>query len=363
LENQVARTEESTDVCIIGAGQAGLAMARELASRSRDFLVLDRAERVGQSWRDRWDSLRLFTPSEHDGLPGLSFPDERGTFPTKDDMAAYLVVAAADVVERLRLGCNVRVSERHGEAWRVETETGAVNARCVVVATGAHDRPKVPDLAGRLAPEIRQLHSSEYRNPTSVRDGTVIVVGAGASGTQIAIELAPTRPVFLAGRPTPEIPPVLLRHAGGLYWRFLNTVLTRSTPIGRRVAAGFHDRGAPLIGVGSKQVNAAGVRRLPRLSSVRDGRPYTPEAPAAGQSVATVIWATGYHPEFGWIPDLPCDSAGWPVHERGVVTAIPGLYLLGLPFQYALTSGLIGGVGRDARYLADRTTQRMPTRM
>ncbi|TFC20770.1 hypothetical protein E3O19_00825 [Cryobacterium algoritolerans] len=202
----MARTEVSTNVCIIGAGQAGLAMARELATRSRDFLVLERAERVGQSWRERWDSLRLSTPSEHDGLPGLPFPDARGSFPTKDEMAAYLVVAAADVAERLRLGCNVRAIERHGETWRVETETGTVTARCVVVATGAHDRPNVPDLAGRLAPEIRQLHSSEYRNPSSAKDGTVIVVGAGASGTQIPIELAATVPSSSRGDRPPRFP-------------------------------------------------------------------------------------------------------------------------------------------------------------
>ncbi len=354
---------ETTDVCIIGAGQAGLAMARELSGRSRECLVVDRAERIGDSWRQRWDSLRLFTPAEHDGLPGLPFPGARGTFPTKNEMASYLAVAAEEVGDTLRLGREVRAIAPEGGGWRVETAAGTVSARFVVMATGAHDRPHVPALAGGLAPEIRQIHSAEYRNPSSVADGPVIVVGAGASGAQIAIELAATRPVILAGRPTPEIPPVLLRRAGGLYWRFVNGVLTRRTPIGRRVAAGFHDRGAPLIGVGVRQLSAAGVRRLPRLESVRNGSPVTPEHPSAGESVATVVWCTGYRPDFGWVPGLPHDTAGWPVHERGVVSAIPGLFFLGLPFQYALTSALIGGAGRDARHLADQMTKRMPTRV
>ena len=203
-----------------------------------------------------------------------------------------------------------------------------------------------------LDADIRQLHSSEYRNPGSVAPGTVLVVGAGTSGAEIALELAATHPTFLAGRPTVHIPNALLAVAGELYWNFIYRVLTIATPIGRRVAPKFHSRGAPLIRVSMKKVEAAGVTLLPRITGVVDGVPVV-----AGASVprpTTVIWATGYRPGLEWIDSLPHDSGGLPVAPRGVVASMSGLYFVGMPFQYGLTSQLLGGVGRDAGYVVGR---------
>ncbi|HTN11811.1 MAG TPA: hypothetical protein VL154_12665, partial [Acetobacteraceae bacterium] len=176
----------------------------------------------------------------------------------------------------------------------------------------------------------------------------------------IALELAAGHPTYLAGRPTPYIPDAVFRLAGGAYWAFVNGVLTLGTPLGRKVAAGFHARGAPLIRISMREVEAAGVIRLPRLTGVAGGVPVADGA--AVPRPATVIWATGYHPDLRWIPGLPRDGYGLPVTRRGVVESMPGLYFVGMPFQFALTSALIGGVGRDAAYIADRLHARADAR-
>jgi putative flavoprotein involved in K+ transport len=340
-----------TATVIIGAGQAGLVMGHELARRGLDYVILEESPRLGDSWRSRWDSLRLFTPAEHDGLPGLAFPAPRGTFPTKDEFAGYLESYAAAHELNVRLNTPVTGLARLGEGWQIDAGSGGLSARNVVVATGTNARPRVPSFATELDPGIVQLHSSAYHDTDSLPAGDVLVVGAGTSGAEIALELAATHRVSLSGRPTVHVPAVLLRRAGGLYWRFVNSVLTRDTPIGRKAAQGFGARGAPLIRISMDELDAAGVTRLPRVAGAVGGRPVL----ADGRSIpaASVVWATGYRPELDWIEDLPRQADGWPVQERGVVGSRPGLFFLGIPFQYALTSGLVGGVGRDAAYIAD----------
>ncbi|PTT68110.1 hypothetical protein DBR22_07380, partial [Arthrobacter sp. HMWF013] len=219
--------------------------------------------------------------------------------------------------------------------------------------------------------EILQLHSLDYRSPASVPAGDVLVVGAGTSGAEIAMELAQEHhsgKVYLSGRPTPHIPGAVLRWAGPLYWRLVNSVLTLDTKPGRKVAADFHKRGAPLIRISIKDVERAGVIRLPRVTGAVDGQPVfdagtsdagtsdggTANPGAVPGNFRTVIWATGYRPDFGWMAGLPVDDLGWPVTSRGVVQEIPGLYFVGMPFQYALTSGTVGGVGRDAEYVVEK---------
>ncbi|MGO4691774.1 flavin-containing monooxygenase [Glaciibacter sp. 2TAF33] len=360
---------------VVGGGQAGLAVGRELSRRGQGYLILERNPRIGESWRRRWDSLRLFTPAQYDALPDLPFPAARGSVPTKDEVAGYLEDYASVFGLRVELGRSVTRAARSAPAgasarpandgsasirpaWRLDTDAGPITADNVVVATGTNDLPRTPELAAGLREGIRQLHASEYRNPAQLPAGDVLVVGAGTSGAEIAIELAATHRVVLAGRPTVHIPEVLFKRAGGLYWRFVSSVLTRSTPMGRRAAAGFLNRGAPLIRVSMDQVDRAGVERRGRVEGTADGWPVV-----EGRAVqpATIIWATGYRPDFSWLDGLEVDQRGWPVHERGVVGALPGLYFVGIPFQYALTSGLLGGVGRDAAYIADQLV-RTPAR-
>lgn len=351
---------EVVDTVIVGAGQAGLAMGRELAARGREFVILDERANVGDVWRERWDSLRLFTPAGRSALPGMPFPGPAVNFPTRTEVADYFAAYVARFGLPVRQGTVVAHVSAYSDGaysdgalsdgFRVDTTAGALLARRVVIATGSNQHPAIPAFSRDLDPAITQLHSADYRGPDSVPPGPVLVVGAGTSGTQLAIELAASHPVTIAGRPTAHVPDAVLRWAPNAYWAFANSVLTRSTPIGRKVAGVFHDRGAPLINVSVADLDRAGVRRVGRIESVASGRPTLED----GESIeaATVLWATGYRPDFGWVDGITVDTHGWPITSRGIVGEVPGLYFLGLPFQYALTSGLIGGVGRDAAYLA-----------
>ena len=351
------------DVMVIGAGQSGLAAGHYLKRTGLDFSILEGANRVGDVWRGRWDSLRLFTPARYSALPGLKIPAAGGTFPGKDAFADYLESYAQHFHLPVRTGIRVLSVRRVDDVFELQTSAGEMRARNVIATPGGNSTPHIPAAAQAMAPSIRQLHSSEYRGPAGVPAGDVVVAGAGTSGVEIALELALNRPagtVFLAGRPTAHIPDAVFRFAGPLYWRLVNSLLTLDTKPGRKVAAGFHSHGAPLIRVSVEDVERAGAVRLPRISGAVDGKPTfdvgtsnsgTPARGAVPGDVRTVIWATGYRPAFDWIAGLPVDSLGWPATARGVVPEIPGLYFVGMPFQYALTSGLVGGVGRDAEYV------------
>jgi putative flavoprotein involved in K+ transport len=346
---------QQLDAVVIGAGQAGLAAGYHLAGAGLRFVILDALPRVGDVWRRRWDSLRLFTPAQHDGLPGFPFSGPRNTFPGKEEFAAYLESYASRFVLPVRTGTRVSHVGPAGGGFAVESSAGTLWARNVIVATGANSLPRLPDAAAGLDPAILQLHSSQYRSPADVPAGDVLVVGAGTSGSEIALELSAGHRVLMAGRPTPHVPDPLLRYAGEAYWRFIHSVLTLRTPIGRKVAADFHKRGTPLIRISAKDLNAVGVVRVPRLNGGANGQPVFDGGTSA--AVRTVIWATGYGPDLDWIDGLELAPSGWPVTQRGAVPGMPGLYFLGMPFQYALTSGLIGGVGRDAEYVVQQLLQ------
>jgi putative flavoprotein involved in K+ transport len=351
---------ERVDVVVVGAGQAGLAVGYHLARQHRRFVILDSHPRVGDVWRRRWDSLRLFTPARYDGLPGWSFPAPARSFPTRDEMADYLEAYAARFDLPVRTGVRVDGLRRVGERYLVTAGDTVFEADHVVVACGQYHLPTVPAFAGRLDPSIRQLHSSEYRDPSQLRDGAVLVVGAGNSGADIAIELSGERRTWLSG---PDKGAVPFRIDGRialmllpLLWFFASHVLTVRTPIGRKVRPKAIAHGAPLIRVKPADIAAAGITRVPRTVEVRDGVPVLEDGRVV--EVANVIWCTGLRPDFGWI-DLPVfGEDGTPVCARGVVEAEPGLYFVGLDFLYAFTSENVGGVGRDAKHIAKRIGSR-----
>jgi putative flavoprotein involved in K+ transport len=345
------------DVVVIGAGQAGLATGYYLKQSGTDFVILDGATQVGASWARRWNSLRLFTPAQYDGLPGLPFPGAQGTFPTKDEMAAYLRRYAAELELPVELGKPVRALRKCANGYVVDHEGGAITARAVVVATGASAVPRRPACAASLDPAIQQMHSSAYRGPSDIPDGDVLVVGGGTSGVEIAIELAATHRVSLAGRLTPKIPDFLLEFAGGaVWWWFITHVLTIRTPIGRRVRrAILAGSGAPLIRTGAHALDAAGVTRVPRVAGVELGRPVLADGHA--MDVRSVVWATGFRPDFSWIDFDVTDPSGWLGSVRGVSMKSANLYCVGLQFQFGLTSALVGGVGRDAAWVSECVRQ------
>jgi putative flavoprotein involved in K+ transport len=345
---------ERTETVIIGAGQAGLAAGYHLKKRRQPFVILEAGEHVGDSWRKRWDSLRLFTPAKYDGLPGLRFPAPRWSFPTKDEMGDYLEAYAAEFELPVRTGVYVDRVYRDGDGYVVESGLTSWRAKNVIIASGAHRIPKVPAFAPELDPGIAQLHSVDYLNPGQLRDGRVLVVGVGNSGAEIAYELARTHRVWLAGSPAGEIPVPHGSFRARLVlpvFRFLGThVLTRRTPLGRKVGPKLAAGATPLIRTKSTQLAAAGVETVPRVAGVRDGLPLLADGRAL--EVENVVWCTGFRHEHSWI-DVPAfDEDGEPLHERGVVPSAPGLYFVGLVFQYAVTSDVIPGVGRDAAYVA-----------
>jgi putative flavoprotein involved in K+ transport len=352
------------DTVIIGGGQAGLTAGYFLSKHGGRFVILDENERVGEAWRERWDSLRLFTPACFSSLPGRPLEAPAWSFPTKDEMADYLDSYATDFELPVRNGVAVdRLSKEDGR-FVVSAGELRVEADNVVVATGAHRIPKLPDFASELDPRIVQLHSSEYRRSSQLADGDVLLVGAGNSGAEIAFELAETRHCVLAGKSPGQIP---VRHGtrasrvGFRVFRFLgHRVMRVDTRIGRKVGPKIAAKGPPLIRRREQDLAAADVERVGRVVGVQDGLPMLEDGRVL--DVPNVVWCTGFRTEFGWI-DLPVfDGDGQPLHYRGVVETEPGLYFLGLIFQYSLTSDVLPSRGRDAEYIAKHIAARAPKR-
>lgn len=351
------------DTIVVGGSQGGLATGYHLQRHGQDFVILDAGERVGDAWRERWDSLRLFTPARYDALPGLRFPAPPGAYPTKDEMADYLEAYADHHELPVRLGTRVEHLDRDGDTFLVTAGGEQLLARSVVVATGLS--PRDPPFAGQLDPTIRQLRPGQYRNSGQLPDGPVLVVGAGNSGAEIAMDLAPTRRVWLSGRDTGRIPLAVLRSR--LFWLLADHAFTVDTRLGRKAAQGKR-RGTPLARIGPEDLARAGVERVPPTVGVRDGRPLL--ADGRTLEVAAVLWCTGLQLDHGWIHLPVFDQDGMPRHHRGVVGEHDGrgLHFVGLPFQSSLSSGLIHGTVRDAAHvarhlLADaRATRQLATR-
>jgi putative flavoprotein involved in K+ transport len=355
-------THEDVETLIIGAGQAGLATAYHLTRAGREVVVVDAHERVGDGWRQQWDTLRLYSPARYDGLPGLAFPAPSWSFPGKDEVADYFESYAERFELPVRLGQRVDRLEADGDRYLATFGNRTIRAENVVVSTGTFGRtPLVPDFADRLDPLIMQLHSSQYRRPSQLRDGPVLVVGASHSGADVAYELAESRPTILCGRDPGQIPVRLgtpmFKVAFPLVVFAFTHVLSRRTPMGRKEMNEFRLHGGPALRVKRADLLARGVERLPaRVVGVEDGRPLLADGRVA--DVANVVWCTGFRQAFGWI-DLPIfDEHGWPDELRGVVDRAPGLFFCGLSFQSAASSMLIHGVRRDSAYVAKRIQER-----
>lgn len=347
------------ETVVIGGGQAGLALGYYLAQYDHDFVILDAGERVGDAWRTRWDSLRLFTLAKNSRLPGMSFPAPDDHFPTKDEMADYLEAYAERFDLPIRLNTTVNTLCRNDDRYVLDTDSQPVEADRVVVATGPYHHPNIPEFAESLDPAITQLHSSSYRNSDQFPHGDVLVVGTGNSGGEIVVEIAATgRRTYLSGRDVGDIPlPLTIFGNRAVNWIFswlTGTVLTTDTWAGRTLKERFQGGGDPRIRVSATDIRGAGVEWEPRVEGVTDGTPRLDDGRVL--DVDGIVWATGFRPDYSWIelPGLTLDEDGYPVHNRGVVEGEPGLYFVGLPFQYTPVSALVRGVGRDARYIAER---------
>jgi putative flavoprotein involved in K+ transport len=353
---------ERFDTVIVGGGQAGLSVGYHLARRGVSFVILDENAQTGDNWRNAWDSLRLFTPARIDGLPGMPFPARPHTFPTRDEMADFLKSYAARFELPVRHGVAVDGLRRSEGGYLVTAGARRFEAANVVVATGPQHLPQVPTFARELDPGILQLHSSEYRNPSQLQAGPVLVVGASHSGPDIALEVAAAHPTVLSGPFRGEIPfdiegrpaRLILR----VLWFVANHVLTVKTPLGRKARPHVRSEGGPLIRVKRKHLAAARVEHVAaKTVGVEDGKPVLDGGRVV--DAANVIWCTGFRLDFSWI-DLPVvGDDGYPLEEAGVVPSQPGLYFVGVPFQRSFASMLIGGVGRDAEVVARHVAVRV----
>jgi putative flavoprotein involved in K+ transport len=351
------------ETVVIGAGQAGLSAGYHLAKRGKPFVILDASDRVGGSWLNRWDSLSLFTPASRDGLPGAKFAGGY-TFPSKDEMVAYLERYAEQFELPIRLETRVDGLFREGDGYRVTAGSESFLADNVILATGVHRAPKVPAFASELSPEIVQLHTADYRNPGQLQPGTVLIVGAGNSGAEIGVEVGKTHKVLLAGRNVGYLPIEMRGWQGKLLfpviWWVWEHILTEEKKPGRKVQAeALEGHGEMLIRQKEKDLLAVGIERIARIADVVDGRPQTEDGVLL--EVANVIWCTGFKSDFAWI-DLPgLDSSGRVASERGCVIGQPGLYVLGQEFQYMFNSHTVGGVGKDAAYVVRQIGKRALT--
>ena len=340
------------DVLVIGGGQAGLAMGYHLAQRGLSFQIVDAAAEIGEAWRSRWDSLRLFTSGRYDNLPGLSFPAGPDTYPGKDDVASYLQAYAAKFGLPVRLNTNVTSLTRSGGGYVAKAGGEVLEARQVVVATGPFQVPFIPPIADALDPSVRQIHSAHYRRPETLPAGKVLVVGAANSGCQIAQELSATHRVELSvGQ---RLPAISQRPLGRDIWAWATALrldkVTAGSRLGKRLAG--RDQ---VIGPGPRQLaRHHGIRIRPRAAGAA-GRTVTFADGNAGDFDA-VVWASGFRVDHTWI-DIPdvTDERGRIRHQRGV-TPSPGLYMLGLTWQHTRGSALLGWVGRDAAFLAEQIT-------
>ncbi len=360
-----AQRTERVETVVVGGGQAGLAVGYHLARRNRPFVILDANERVGDSWRKRWPSLRLYSPAVVDGLPGMRFPGPKYAYPLGLEMAEYLETYAERFALPVVNGVRADRLDRDDGGYVIAAGDRRFEADNVVLATGVfqHEHPVTPSFAGELDPAIGLLHSADYRGPEQLRDGPVLVVGASHSGGDIAYELAKAGfTTLLSGPDTGQFPLNIHSRFAPLVFPLLRFAATRlltvSTPLGRKARPHIRGHGGPLIRVKKRDLELAGVERVyEHTTGVVDGKPQL----AGGRivDVAQVVWCTGFRNDYGWIRcALPEDEDGYPAQKRGAVAASPGLYFVGLPFLHSFSSMLILGAGRDGERVASQIAAR-----
>jgi putative flavoprotein involved in K+ transport len=360
-QNRMEGEIERFETIVIGGGQAGLSVGYELQQRGRPFVILDAHERTGDSWRRRWDSLLLFTPARIDALAGMPIPGRGDAFISKDKIADYFEAYAERFALPIRRGVRVDGLSRNGDRFMVTAGDRRFEASNVVVAMANFQVPWIPSFAGELDPGIVQVHSHDYRNPSQLQEGGVLVVGLGNSGAEIGLEIAASHPTWMAGEEFGHVPfrieTFVARNILVRIVRFVgHHVLTVRTPIGRKLRPRFLAQGGPLVRVKPKDLTGAGIERVPRVTGTQDGLPRLADGRVL--EVANLVWCTGYRPGFSWIGLPVLGEREEPKHERGIVASEPGLYFVGLRFLYSATSDTITGVRRDARRVARHLASR-----
>src|SRR3954449_5724854 len=346
---------EHHEVIVVGGGQAGLAAGYFLAQQDRRFTILEAAGEPAAAWRGRWDSLKLFTPVRRDSLPGRTFPGDPDSYPSRDEVVGYLEDYARDFDLPVVLGSRVLALRGADDHFEVELADRRYTADQVVIATGPFQVPFTPAIASELAPEVTQMHSSRYQRPEQLPDGPAVVVGGGNTGYQIAEELVRSREVHLAiGARQAPMPQRLL---GRDLFDYLERLGLMAKTVDSRLAQRFKDR-ETLVGSSPRRARKQGIRLRPRVTGAHDN--CLSFADGSQQPVSAVIWATGFRLDHSLI-QLPVFDSGGRVEQRRGVTAVPGLYFLGLPWLHTRGSALLGWVKDDAQYIAGRIADHAAT--
>jgi putative flavoprotein involved in K+ transport len=346
-------TEETVrnghEVIVVGGGQAGLALGYHLAKQGKDFTILEAASEPAAAWRERWDSLKLFTSARYDGLPGMDFPGNPDRYPTRDELVDYLTEYARRFDLPVELNSRVNAVRREGDRYVVELEGRTSEAQQVVIATGPFQTPLVPQLAQDLVDAVVQMHSTAYRSPESVPEGRVLVVGGGNTGFQIAQELSASREVHLSiGSRQMPLPQRILGR--DLFWYLEKTGLIRKT-VDTRMGRRMSERDTLIGSTPRRMRRRYGVELHGRAVSA-DGSTVRFDD-GTQVDVTGVVWATGFRTDHSWVDAPVFDADGRVVHQRGVTQA-PGLYFLGMQWQHTRGSALLGWVKDDAEYIAGK---------
>jgi len=336
------------DFIVIGAGQAGMAMAYYLTQNKQDFLVVDANRDIGAPWLKRWDSLKLFTVSEYNHLPGLSFPHPKGYYANKYDVANYL----KSYVEKFKIPIDfnqkIKSLKKVDDYFVLESDNQTYKAKNVIVATGPFHTPFTPAFHSKLGKDVIQIHSENYKSPKQLQDGDTLVVGAGDSGVQILDEISNTkRKVFFSGNTNlSSIPQEIL---GKTLWWWFSKIgflsVSKYTWLGKKIS----NVGQPVIGINVKVLfKKSNIDCVGRTLDVIDEKIVFEKKES--KSIKNIIWATGFKPNFNWIENIVLDEDNYPKNFRGV-SDIEGLYFLGLPWLYTRGSATLGGVQKDAKYI------------
>lgn len=343
------------ETVIIGAGQAGLAIGYYLKRLNQSFFLLDRNQNVGDEWRKRYDSLRLFTPRMYSALPGLPLEGDPHGFPVKDEIARYLKRYAELFELPIQRQTDVKIVRKTKDRFYIQTDNQSYEAENIIVASGPFMKPCMPDFSQNLSADILQLHSSQYKNSADLKEGNVLVVGGGNSGAQIAVELANEKETYLSISKKLRFLPLKIGSKSFFWWLDKTGIL--NAPRDSWVAKKIRSSGDPIFGSELKNALASGT--VIRKSRTVGGSGIAIQfQDHTALDVQNIIWSTGFVSDYRWLEIegvLNCE--GRPIHQRGV-TQIDGLYFLGLPWQYRRGSALLQGVGEDARYIAEHIQKR-----
>lgn len=338
------------DFIVIGAAQAGLSMAYYLDKLDQNYLVVDKEDEIGASWLNRWDSLKLFTPSEFNNLPGMDFPAKKGHYPNKNQVASYFKEYVERFNIQVKLNVFIESVKKENNVFTLKHDNGVFQAKNVVVATGPFHIPYTPSFSKKISKDIFQIHSNYYKNPHQLKEGPTMVVGAGDSGFQILNEVSQTdRITYFSGATDVRVLPQEIL-GKTLWWWFTKTgflSFSKKTWLGKKLS----QTKQPIIGTDVRAIlNRKNVIPVGNTTNAEDNTVFTESKEI--NNLKNVIWATGYRPNFSWIDGLELTKDSYPKHNRGI-SNIKGLYFIGLPWLHTRGSATLGGTKKDSKYLAE----------